>query len=70
MNAWQDILAIALVLAASGFVLWRAWLAIAGRRAAGCGSGCAKCPSSSAGPVLQIDASGSRPDEREKRASR
>ena len=59
MSAWQDTVAIGLVLAAAGFVR----LAVPGwrwprRRAAGCGSGCGKCPSSAARPVLQIEASG------------
>jgi hypothetical protein len=55
MNAWHDSLAISLVLAAGGFVAWRAWLALVARRSAGCGSGCGKCPSGAAKPVMQIE---------------
>jgi hypothetical protein len=56
MSAWQDILAIALVLAAGGFVAWRAWLAVVARRSAGCGSGCGKCSSAKdAKDVMRIE---------------
>ncbi len=58
MNAWQDIVAMAMVLAAGGFVAWRSWRALMARQAAGCGSGCGKCPSAAAKPVLQIEQSG------------
>jgi len=55
MNAWQDILAIGLVLAAAAFVGWRAWRSLVARRIAGCGSACGKCPTSAAKPALQIE---------------
>ncbi|HEX5102733.1 MAG TPA: hypothetical protein VFV87_02920, partial [Pirellulaceae bacterium] len=62
MNAWQDILAAALVLAAGGFVAWRAWLAVAARPGGGCASDCGTCRSAAAKPVLQIE--GERTDGR------
>lgn len=49
----QNALAIAVCAAAVGFVLWRAWKALAGR-ASGCGTGCGSCSSSaSKGAVPQ-----------------
>jgi hypothetical protein len=54
MNGWQDIAALALVALATGFVAWRAWLAIAVRRVPGCGSGCNKCVTDNP-PILQIE---------------
>jgi hypothetical protein len=40
---WQTWLAAILCLAAAAYVARRAWLSIAGKKSAGCGSGCSSC---------------------------
>jgi hypothetical protein len=54
---WQDLLAIGLVLAAAGYISRRAWLVVANRGKAGCGTGCAKCPTAkpAAAKLVQIE---------------
>ncbi|QEH32691.1 hypothetical protein OJF2_11700 [Aquisphaera giovannonii] len=50
---WQDLVAMAIVLGAAGYLASLAWSAVRGRGAGGCGGGCAKC-SSAAEPVVSI----------------
>jgi hypothetical protein len=54
---WQDLLAIGLVLAAASYIARRAWLVVANRGQAGCGTGCEKCPSAkpAAAKLVQIE---------------
>jgi hypothetical protein len=43
MNDWQTWLTMGICLAAAIYVARRAWLALAGKKAPGCGSGCGSC---------------------------
>ena len=53
---WQNIAAISLVLAAAGYIMRRAWLVVANRGKAGCGTGCEKCPTAKpAAKLVQIE---------------
>lgn len=40
---WQDLIALALVAIAAGYLGWHGWRFIARRRATGCGGGCSGC---------------------------
>lgn len=52
---WQTWLAALLCLAAAAYVARRAWLAFAGKKSAGCGSGCSSCnANSSSQPAIQL----------------
>jgi hypothetical protein len=53
---WQNLLAIGLVVAAASYIARRAWLVVASRGKAGCGTGCEKCPSARpAAKLVQIE---------------
>jgi hypothetical protein len=55
---WQDLLAMGLVLTAAVYIGRRAWLVVANRGKAGCGTGCEKCPTAkpAATKLVQIEA--------------
>jgi len=65
LTSWQTWLAALLCLLAAAYVLRRAWVAIAGKKA-GCGSGCGSCANTKAatgnpaGPLLSIEPSDRR----------
>jgi hypothetical protein len=40
----QNLIALAIVAVAAGYLGWRGWKLLAGRKAAGCGSACGGCP--------------------------
>jgi hypothetical protein len=55
MNTWQDMAAVATVLAAAIYVVWRLLRAAGRRRSLGCG-GCSQCaPSADEQPLVTID---------------
>jgi hypothetical protein len=56
---WQDILALTVVSAATGYLVRQAWLVVRRRKAGACGGGCPTCPSGKPlpeGPIVTIDA--------------
>jgi hypothetical protein len=52
---WQDILVLAICLAAAAYVARLVWKSLAGRATAGCSSGCGKCSTSQPKAVLTIE---------------
>jgi hypothetical protein len=42
----QTFLALSIVAVAAGYLGWRSWKVVAGRKGAGCGTGCSSCPAS------------------------
>jgi hypothetical protein len=58
-SEWQNLAALAIVLAAAAYLIRRAWLTLAKKRASGCGA-CASCPAASANPagksLMQLEA--------------
>lgn len=42
----QTFVALSIVATAAAYLCWRSWKVIAGRKSAGCGSGCGSCPAS------------------------
>ena len=60
---WQDVVAIAAVLAAAGYLASLVWRGVAGGSQAGCGASCGKCSASEPVEVVTIGpAKPSRPD--------
>jgi hypothetical protein len=41
---WQDLIALAIVFAAAGYLLRLAWGAVGRKAEGGCGTSCGKCP--------------------------
>ncbi|MDZ4817458.1 MAG: hypothetical protein SGJ20_00640 [Planctomycetota bacterium] len=44
MPDWQTTIALTCVALAAGNIAWRAWRTLMAPQSAGCGSGCASCP--------------------------
>ncbi len=44
---WQDLIALAIVAAAAGYLVRRGWLTFVRKRAGGCGAGCGSCAAGS-----------------------
>lgn len=63
-TGWQEVVVTVICLAAAIYVARAAWRAVAGRKSAGCGSACGKCPTDQPKRVLAIEpppAESSRP---------
>lgn len=45
---WQDLVAIAIIVAAAGYLANLAWSAVRRGKSGGCGGGCAKCSTGTA----------------------
>jgi len=52
---WQDIIVVAICVAAAAYVARAVWLSVAGRKSSGCGTSCGKCETTQPKPVQQIE---------------
>lgn len=60
---WQDVVAIAAVLGAAGYLIGLVWKGVAGERK-GCGTACGKCSSSRPEPAEVVTIGVAKPSRR------